>query len=148
MCKLKRSECAILPLVLKRRWYDMIDRGEKRESLDTPTIQRYGRKLMDALEGMAEKPDEPALMEPNDLKAMREALEFVAHIDDSSYTTYDVLVAVQKARAALAAPPRNCDRYSHDEALSVWAAEKENGKNGCFDEWLYAPATEQKGEQL
>lgn len=29
--KLKRSECAILPLVLKRKWYDMIDRGEKRE---------------------------------------------------------------------------------------------------------------------
>ena len=31
MRELKRSECAILPLVLKRRWYDMIDRGEKRE---------------------------------------------------------------------------------------------------------------------
>jgi len=29
--ELKRSECAILPLVLKRRWYDMIKRGEKRE---------------------------------------------------------------------------------------------------------------------
>lgn len=53
---------------------------------------------------------------------------------------------LKDAKAALASPPRNCDRYSHDEALSVWAAEKENGKNGCFDEWLYAPATEQKGE--
>lgn len=31
MRELNRSECAILPLVLKRRWYDMIDRGEKRE---------------------------------------------------------------------------------------------------------------------
>jgi hypothetical protein len=48
--------------------------------------------------------------------------------------------------AALAAPPRNCDRYSHDEALKVWMAEKENERNGCFDEWLFAPATEQKGE--
>lgn len=27
----------------------------KLESLDTPTIQRYGRKLMDAIEGTAEK---------------------------------------------------------------------------------------------
>ena len=27
----KRSHCAILPLVLKREWYDMIARGEKRE---------------------------------------------------------------------------------------------------------------------
>lgn len=29
MKKLKRSECAVLPLVLKKQWYDMIDRGEK-----------------------------------------------------------------------------------------------------------------------
>lgn len=31
MRKLKRSECAILRLVLKRKWYDMIASGEKRE---------------------------------------------------------------------------------------------------------------------
>lgn len=31
MCRLKRSECVILPLVLKRKWFDMIDSGEKRE---------------------------------------------------------------------------------------------------------------------
>ena len=31
MRKLKRSECSILPLVLKRKWYDMIASGEKRE---------------------------------------------------------------------------------------------------------------------
>ena len=28
---LKRSECAVLHLVLKRRWYDMIESGGKRE---------------------------------------------------------------------------------------------------------------------
>lgn len=28
---LSRSECAVLPLVLKGQWYDMIERGEKRE---------------------------------------------------------------------------------------------------------------------
>ena len=28
MRKLKRSKCAILPLVLKRKWYDMIECGE------------------------------------------------------------------------------------------------------------------------
>ena len=26
-----RSECAVLKLVLKRKWYEMIERGEKRE---------------------------------------------------------------------------------------------------------------------
>ena len=31
MKMLKRSECAVLSLVLKYKWYDMIERGEKRE---------------------------------------------------------------------------------------------------------------------
>lgn len=31
MIKLKRSECAVLPLVLEGEWYDMIASGEKRE---------------------------------------------------------------------------------------------------------------------
>lgn len=31
MRQLKRSECAILPLVLKGKWYDMIASGEKKE---------------------------------------------------------------------------------------------------------------------
>lgn len=31
MVKLKRSECSVLTLVLKRRWYEMIASGEKRE---------------------------------------------------------------------------------------------------------------------
>lgn len=31
MKQLKRSECAILPLVLKGKWYDMIESGEKKE---------------------------------------------------------------------------------------------------------------------
>ena len=51
----------------------------------------------------------------NSNEAMREALEFVAHMNDSPYTTYDVLVAVQKARAALAKPPRQCDVGTAEE---------------------------------
>ena len=31
MRTLKRSECAILHLVLKKKWFDMIESGEKRE---------------------------------------------------------------------------------------------------------------------
>ncbi len=37
MRRLKRSECAILPLVLKRKWYDMIASGEKREEYRAAT---------------------------------------------------------------------------------------------------------------
>ena len=45
-------------------------------------------------------------------------------------------------RQAISEPQRNCDKYSHDEALRIWSAEQENAMNGCFDEWLYLPATE------
>lgn len=31
MKQLKRSQCSILPLVLRGKWYDMIAAGEKRE---------------------------------------------------------------------------------------------------------------------
>ena len=31
MRTIKRSECAVLPLVLKGKWYDMISSGEKKE---------------------------------------------------------------------------------------------------------------------
>lgn len=36
----------------------------KLESRDNPVIQRYGRKLLNAIEGTAEKPEESALI-PN-----------------------------------------------------------------------------------
>lgn len=31
MRRLKRSKCAILPLVLKKRWFDLVATGQKRE---------------------------------------------------------------------------------------------------------------------
>lgn len=31
LIRMKRSECAVLPLVLKGKWFDMITSGEKRE---------------------------------------------------------------------------------------------------------------------
>lgn len=42
MKQLKRSQCSILPLVLKGKWYDMIASSEKREEYraDTPYWHR------------------------------------------------------------------------------------------------------------
>ena len=42
MKQLKRSQCSILPLVLRGKWYDMIASGEKREEYraDTPYWHR------------------------------------------------------------------------------------------------------------
>lgn len=42
MKQLKRSQCSVLPLVLKSKWYDMIASGEKTEEYraDTPYWRR------------------------------------------------------------------------------------------------------------
>lgn len=37
MKTLKRSECSVLPLVLKRRWFEMIQSGKKREEYRADT---------------------------------------------------------------------------------------------------------------
>ena len=37
MKQLKRSQCAILPLVLKGKWYDLIKSGEKKEEYRAQT---------------------------------------------------------------------------------------------------------------
>ena len=44
MIELKRTACAILPLVLKGKWFDMIASGEKREEYRLPTL--YWRKRL------------------------------------------------------------------------------------------------------
>ena len=49
MKKLKRSECAVLTLILKRKWYDMIASGEKRKEYrdDTPRYRARFRNFQD-----------------------------------------------------------------------------------------------------
>ena len=44
MIKLKRSQCSILPLVLKGKWYDMIATGEKKEEYRANT-QYWAKRL-------------------------------------------------------------------------------------------------------
>ena len=44
MIELERRRCAILPLVLKGKWFDMIASGEKREEYRLPTD--YWRKRL------------------------------------------------------------------------------------------------------
>lgn len=59
------------------------------------------------------------------------------------------------ARAALAKPPRNCNRFdSYEQARSEWWKTEVlprvygvvSGAEKPFDEWLFDIATEQKGE--
>jgi len=51
-----------------------------------------------------------------------------------------------KARAALAAPPRNCDKYATDiEALDAYGDVPQEPIGKRIVEWLFAPATETEG---
>lgn len=62
MRKLKRSECAILHLVLKKPWYDMIAGGEKREEYRDATrywtrrIMNVAKKAMELIGGKGKLP--------------------------------------------------------------------------------------------
>lgn len=91
---------------------------------------------------------------------LREVAEFVAHIDDNGYTSHDVQCAIDKARAAIAAPARNCERFSdYHDAVDAWEKEEkccgkrmdggcQNDKLAyamaplCVAKWLLAPAKE------
>ena len=73
---------------------------------------------------------------------LREAAEFVAHIDDNGYTSHDVQCAIDKARAALATPTRNCDRFATlPDALAAWR-DIDPREAGPFDLWLFDTAKE------
>ena len=81
------------------------------ECADNTPCGRNHRQLAEWLKELRE-------LRQGNAAAMREALEFVAHMYDSPYTTYDVLVAVQKAKAALSATPhkgkwKNGRRYEY-----------------------------------
>ena len=60
---------------------------------------------------------------------------------------------IKSAKEALAAPPRNCDKYAnHNDAMKAFEAfVREQGKLGFINpyteafKWLFAPATEQEG---
>lgn len=84
-------------------------------------------------------------------KVVKKVLDAVKHLsrthnDDLPEDVRAILGGIAfDTNAALAAPPRNCDKYPHDQALRIWSAEPENPMNGCFDVWLYAPATDQEG---
>lgn len=79
---------------------------------------------------------------------MREALIKILGLTDHlqrrfalrKLITEVVLELEQIAENALSTPPRNCDLYSHDEALRIWSSLPESKENGCFDVWLFAEA--------
>jgi hypothetical protein len=86
---------------------------------------------------------------PGNVAAMHKALEWVADVgveDDYGADGQNLAIAAEKARAALAAPARNCDRFAtEDEAREAYWAYRDplefNDKPFVsITEWLFAPA--------
>ena len=90
--------------------------------------------------------------------AMREAiensnelLEELAAIGEWSESARE---QIAENNTALSAPPRNCDQYNtSEESIRMFESYiRESGKVGFINpftevvKWLFAPATEQKGE--
>ena len=115
-----------------------------------------------AMEGMGYP---SAFDRPSNTAAKREALS------DACYAMFNFLKvqnggyeemanALDKAKAALAAPARNCDLPlvvdgpANNNADKAWLVFKRHNPDAYFDvsgllrciDWLFAPATEQKGE--
>lgn len=96
---------------------------------------------------------------------MREALEFAVHHlveatesdkygDDVVYLVGCMRTVAEACRAALSAPPRNCDIHTDFNDAITTLANKRNWHDGKWDSerycilasWLLAQATERKGE--
>ena len=104
--------------------------------------------------------------ERGNMAAMREALEVIDKNTDLLDIAEDIapklhpshsFVAVQIrkiVRAALATPPRNCDKYAtYNDAMQAFDAfVREQGKLGFINlytesfKWLFAHATEKEGD--
>ena len=93
-----------------------------------------------------------------DCAKLREALEYMFILIDGRHLvleckTTEEISGVQgklaEARAALAAPPRNCDRFATaDEAFHAWNNTADTPSGGAYVgliDWLFAPATEKEG---
>ena len=87
---------------------------------------------------------------------LREALKAICGLCDGLTPTWDGAVGRIKdmADAALAAPPRNCDRFASAEeawdAYDEWAESyRAQGKTELLNEvgWLFATATNKEGDK-
>jgi len=84
--------------------------------------------------------------------AIRSALKTIAELAEfvppercrEASNEHTLMLVAEKARAALAAPPRNCDRFaSFKEAFDTWCVEvnpKPNTPIAIFAIWLFTPA--------
>lgn len=138
----------------------MRDEGHTGESSCLEWVGAKMRNYADRLEAAHKRELREAVTGSNQL---RDALEFCADVlDEWGGGIGDMERATRMARAALAAPPRNCDHFATvDEARKAHEAicekyvkchngcplnnEEHYSAFDCFEAWLFAPVKEQEG---
>lgn len=71
-------------------------------------------------------------------EAAKATMKFIESAIVDGKVSVDALSTLQNTVSkALAEPPRNCDLYSHEQALQIWSTKKEKDVAACFDVWLY-----------
>lgn len=114
-----------------RREADRLEAAHEREASGNAA------KLREALENAA--------------KQLIDATEDKDFGDDVMYLVGCMRTVSQECRAALSAPPRNCDRFDGDIDKLREACARERGLNpeedfpDVFPDWLLAPSTEKEG---
>ena len=139
---------------LNKSWHDidrewarsLPDRIEAAEEVELRQAMAHGQSHA---EKVAAANCRDCVLRDSNPAAMREALvrlQPLAHVVWNGGGAEDVIAEIAEMvdiiDAALAAPPRNCDKFlSFEEALAAWR-ETSPYVSGCFDEWLFAPANE------
>ena len=138
-------------------WADRIERAHKQERAqwrgETDAAKEARNRIACRMRYEFAAKCRACKAEPGNAAAMREALEaFVESVewlcdgDESGRLKRQFGVLLSDARAAIAAPARNCDRFAtEDEAREAYWAYREplefnNKPFVAITEWLFAPA--------
>ena len=158
---MKTPECPIKPLSLD----GAISHADEVAGDCSTACKREHKQLADWLRELKSRRS----AERGDCAALREVVELVANmnVDGAWNGSASICELVGKAKAALAKPARNCDRFrgplAYYESLDVYIKEEErpvaeDGKGDSplsyeealermnkYRQWLFAPATEKEG---
>ena len=127
-------------------WLEIADRIEAAWKRERAEVEANALAVGGIVEAARHKPGNAAAMS----EALETILDKVNGLDEECGV--DPVEIRDIARAALAAPARNCDRFADAEAArQAWLADAENWDEfGSpkleLHEWLLAPAAERKGD--
>lgn len=158
-----RGEDGRMDMSLWRQYADRIEEAAKREKAE---IEAEALAVGGILEAMREHGSVTESNQLGNVAAMREVVTALAEVilPPERPGNEDSLAWVRamqvKARAALAAPPRQCDVGKPEEQLSRWKVYCNKGKarclvqgkwrfincTACFADWAQMPYKKEEGE--